>query len=152
MRGKSYGLVTFEFVRQHRIIGATMVNPALSCCGQSRFVCFVDWCTATFLQQVHRKVITNRQKRSNGRDFSANYGLGTMMRAPEMATGKMRKTMAVRGLAVVLLGGLVLGGCMQSTVEVASDANLTPRDRKLLAAATNKKPTIPEPSRRDIVA
>jgi hypothetical protein len=36
-----------------------MVNSTLSCCGQSRFVYFVDWCTATFLQQVHRKVITN---------------------------------------------------------------------------------------------
>jgi len=43
--------------------------------------------------------------------------------------------MAVKGLALVLLGGLVLGGCMQSTIEPASDANLTPRDRKLLAAA-----------------
>ena len=51
--------------------------------------------------------------------------------------------MAVRGLAVVLLGGLVLGGCMQSTVEVASDANLTPRDRKLLAAAPYEKAAIP---------
>src|SRR5207344_982008 len=40
-----------------RIIGAAMVNPALSCCGQSRFVCWPNWCTATFLQQVHRKVI-----------------------------------------------------------------------------------------------
>src|SRR6186713_2594102 len=75
-----------------------------------------------------------------------------MMRALEMATGKTRKTMAVRGLAVVLLGSLVLGGCMQSTVEVASDANLTPRDRKLLAAAPYEKATIPEPYKRHIVA
>ena len=44
--------------------------------------------------------------------------------------------MAVRGLLVVLFGaGVVLGGCMQSTIEPASEANLTPRDRKLLAAA-----------------
>ena len=56
-----------------------------------------------------------------------------------MATGKTRKTMAVRGLAVVLLGGLILGGCMQSTVEVASEANLTPRDRKSPAAAPYEK-------------
>ena len=41
------------------IIGVAMVNRALSCCGQSRFVCWPNWCTATFLQQVHRKVITN---------------------------------------------------------------------------------------------
>ena len=60
--------------------------------------------------------------------------------------------MAVRGLAVVLLGGLILGGCMQSTVEVASEANLTPRDRKLLAAAPYEKATIPEPYKRHIVA
>ena len=60
--------------------------------------------------------------------------------------------MAVRGLAVVLLGGLILGGCMQSTVEVASEANLTPRDRKLLAAAPYERATIPEPYKRHIVA
>jgi lipoprotein-anchoring transpeptidase ErfK/SrfK len=74
------------------------------------------------------------------------------MRAPEMATGKTRKTVAVRGLAVVLVGGLVLGGCMQSTIEVASDANLTPRDRKLLAAAPYEKVSIPEPYKRHIVS
>jgi lipoprotein-anchoring transpeptidase ErfK/SrfK len=60
--------------------------------------------------------------------------------------------MAVRGLAVVFLAGLVLGGCMQSTIEPASDANLTPRDRKLLAAAPYEKASIPEPYKRHIVA
>lgn len=61
--------------------------------------------------------------------------------------------MALRGLAVVLLGaGVVLGGCMQSTIEVASDANLTPRDKKLLAAAPYEKATIPESYKRHIVA
>ena len=59
--------------------------------------------------------------------------------------------MAVKGLALVLLGGLVLGGCMQSTIEPASDANLTPRDRKLLAAAPYEKASIPEPYKRHIV-
>lgn len=61
--------------------------------------------------------------------------------------------MAARGLsAVVLLGvGLVLGGCMQSTVEPASEANLTVRDKKLLAAAPYEKVNIPEPYKRHIV-
>src|SRR5215510_7014448 len=60
--------------------------------------------------------------------------------------------MAVRGLSVVLFGvAVVLGGCMQSTVEPASEANLTPRDRKLLAAAPYEKVAIPEPYKRHIV-
>jgi lipoprotein-anchoring transpeptidase ErfK/SrfK len=60
--------------------------------------------------------------------------------------------MAARGLAVVLVGvGLVLGGCMQTTLEPSSEANLTVRDKKLLAAAPYQKATIPEPYQRHIV-
>jgi lipoprotein-anchoring transpeptidase ErfK/SrfK len=60
--------------------------------------------------------------------------------------------MAVRGLSAVLFGvAVVLGGCMQSTVEPASEANLTPRDRKLLAAAPYEKAAIPETYKRHIV-
>jgi lipoprotein-anchoring transpeptidase ErfK/SrfK len=60
--------------------------------------------------------------------------------------------MAARGLLAVLLGaGLLLGGCMQSTMEPASEANLTVRDKKLLAAAPYEKATIPEPYKRHIV-
>ena len=60
--------------------------------------------------------------------------------------------MAVRGLLVVLFGaGVVLGGCMQSTIEPASEANLTPRDKMLLAAAPYAQATIPESYRRHIV-
>ncbi|HEY2755656.1 MAG TPA: L,D-transpeptidase [Pseudolabrys sp.] len=60
--------------------------------------------------------------------------------------------MAARGLWVVLVGvGLVLGGCMQSTMEPASEANLTVRDKKLLAAAPYEKVAIAEPYRRHIV-
>ncbi len=41
---------------------------------------------------------------------------------------------AKRGIALLALGlGVLLSGCMQQTIEPASDANLTPRDRKLLA-------------------
>ena len=60
--------------------------------------------------------------------------------------------MAIRGFLVVLFGaGLVLGGCMQSTIEPSSEANFTPRDKKLLAAAPYEKATIPEPYKRHIV-
>ena len=61
------------------------------------------------------------------------------------------KQMAVRGLLLVLSIGVMLGGCMQSTVQPASEANLTPRDKKLLAAAPYQNAAIPEPYRRPIV-
>src|ERR1044072_7978861 len=59
--------------------------------------------------------------------------------------------MAARGLAFLLLGVLA-GGCVQSTLEMSSDANLTPRDKKLLANAPYEKATIPEPYKRHIVS
>jgi len=40
---------------------------------------------------------------------------------------------------------------MQSTMEPASEANFTPRDKKLLAAAPYEKAAIPEPYKRHIV-
>jgi hypothetical protein len=43
----------------------------------------------------------------------------------------------------MLLTGLLLGGCMQGTLEQASDANFTPRDRKLLANAPYARASIP---------
>src|SRR5882757_5888460 len=53
------------------------------------------------------------------------------------AKARKSKAMAARfssvsGLAVLVLG-LFASGCVQSTLEVASDASLTPRDKKLLA-------------------
>ncbi len=61
--------------------------------------------------------------------------------------------MAVKGLIAILVGtGLLLGGCMQSTLEPSSEANFTARDKKLLASAPYEKATIPEPYRRHIVA
>src|SRR6266404_9821140 len=57
------------------------------------------------------------------------------------------------GLAWLLVGllGFVLGGCMQSTLQPASDASLTPRDRQLLAHPPYAQATIPESYRRHIV-
>jgi lipoprotein-anchoring transpeptidase ErfK/SrfK len=58
--------------------------------------------------------------------------------------------MAVRALALLLVG-LSLGGCMQATLDPASEANFTPRDKKLLAAAPYAQASIPETYRRHIV-
>jgi len=64
--------------------------------------------------------------------------------------GKERIMSARR--VVILLAGLMLGGCMQSTLEPASEATLKPRDKQMLANAPYAKPTIPEPYRRHIVS
>ncbi|MGE0038172.1 MAG: L,D-transpeptidase [Xanthobacteraceae bacterium] len=58
--------------------------------------------------------------------------------------------MALRAFAFLLIG-VLLGGCMQGTIEAASDANLTPRDRKLLANAPYAKANIPMAYQRTIV-
>jgi lipoprotein-anchoring transpeptidase ErfK/SrfK len=58
--------------------------------------------------------------------------------------------MAVRGIAFLLVG-LSLGGCMQATLEQASDANFSARDKKLLANAPYAKATIPTAYQRAIV-
>jgi lipoprotein-anchoring transpeptidase ErfK/SrfK len=58
--------------------------------------------------------------------------------------------MALRGVGL-LLAGMMLGGCMQATLEPASEANLNPRDKKLLADAPYAKATIPEHYQRHIV-
>ncbi len=61
--------------------------------------------------------------------------------------------MAARGLVVALCGlGLVLGGCMQSTLDPSSDASFTARDKKLLAAAPYAKAMLPETYQRHIVS
>jgi lipoprotein-anchoring transpeptidase ErfK/SrfK len=58
--------------------------------------------------------------------------------------------MRVTALAV-LMTGLLLGGCMQATLEPSSGAAMTARDKSLLANAPYQQATIPEPYRRHIV-
>jgi lipoprotein-anchoring transpeptidase ErfK/SrfK len=59
--------------------------------------------------------------------------------------------MAAKSVAFVL-AGLLLGGCMQTaTLEPASDSNLKPRDKQLLANAPYQQAQIPQPYRRHIV-
>jgi lipoprotein-anchoring transpeptidase ErfK/SrfK len=61
-----------------------------------------------------------------------------------------RGTMAARGLAVLFIG-LMLGGCMQSTLAPVAETELKPRDKKLLANAPYAQASIPEPYKRHIV-
>jgi len=58
--------------------------------------------------------------------------------------------MAVRGSLFVVIG-LLLGGCMQATLEPATDASFTARDKKLLANPPYAQATIPQPYQRHIV-
>ena len=58
--------------------------------------------------------------------------------------------MARRGI-VFILAGLLLGGCMQATIDPASDANLSPRDRRLLANAPYQRIVLPAAYQRSIV-
>jgi lipoprotein-anchoring transpeptidase ErfK/SrfK len=58
--------------------------------------------------------------------------------------------MAVRGIAFLLIG-LLLGGCMQTTIEPASEASFTARDKKLLANTPYEKVAIPIAYQRAIV-
>jgi lipoprotein-anchoring transpeptidase ErfK/SrfK len=57
------------------------------------------------------------------------------------------------GMALLFVGvvGSVLGGCMQATLSPTSNANLSSRDRQLLARAPYAQASIPETYRRHIV-
>ncbi len=58
--------------------------------------------------------------------------------------------MARPGILFILIG-LLLGGCMQATTGSAPDANLTPRDRTLLAYAPYDRVTLPVAYQRTVV-
>ncbi|MGE3150887.1 MAG: L,D-transpeptidase, partial [Pseudorhodoplanes sp.] len=55
-------------------------------------------------------------------------------------------------LAALLVVTVGLAGCMQSTIEPASEANLSARDKQLLANAPYAKAMIPDVYRRHIVS
>src|SRR5258707_5250793 len=52
---------------------------------------------------------------------------------------------------VILGAGLLLSGCIQTTLEPAPTASLKPRDKELLARAPYVQARIPEPFQRHIV-
>jgi lipoprotein-anchoring transpeptidase ErfK/SrfK len=62
--------------------------------------------------------------------------------------------MSIRRPTFILIAvlGVALGGCMQSTLEPASDANMKPRDKELLAHAPYAQASIPEQFQRHIVS
>ena len=55
------------------------------------------------------------------------------------------------GFALVLMGSLALGGCMQTTLAPSSDASMTARDRQLLAHPPYAQASIPEQYLRHVV-
>ena len=55
--------------------------------------------------------------------------------------------MALRGLAFLCLG-LLAGGCVQSTLEVASDANMPRATKNCSRMPPTRRNTIPEPYKR----
>ena len=60
--------------------------------------------------------------------------------------------MATRAATLIVVGlGFVVGGCMQGTLEPASEINLKPRDKQLLARAPYAQASIPEDYQRHIV-
>jgi lipoprotein-anchoring transpeptidase ErfK/SrfK len=62
--------------------------------------------------------------------------------------------MSIRRPTFILIAavGVALGGCMQSTLEPASDAAMKPRDKELLAHAPYAQASIPEQFQRHIVS
>jgi len=56
----------------------------------------------------------------------------------------------LRTIALMIVA-CALGGCMQQTLEPATDANWKPRDKQLLANVPYANASIPEPYRRHIV-
>ena len=67
-----------------------------------------------------------------------------------MGTMAMRQIMASWKFAFLGVG-LLLGGCLQTTLEPAPTAAMKPHDKELLARAPYAHVTIPEPFRRHIV-
>ena len=61
--------------------------------------------------------------------------------------------MAMRKTALLLigLGGMLLGGCVQSQYEPVPETSFKPRDKQLLANAPYSQPYIPDAYRRHIV-
>ena len=68
-----------------------------------------------------------------------------------MAGTAAKRRMMARWKFVLLGVGLLLGGCMQTTLEPSPTASMKPRDKELLAKAPYAQASIPEPFQRHIV-
>jgi len=104
---------------------------------------------ATFLQQFHNALHPWPRVAWKGRRLIvyqwSRQSVGVNGMAIRKGAGKIRLGLFALGM------GVLVSGCMQQTIEPASDANLTPRDRKLLANPPYAQATIPEPYLRHIV-
>jgi lipoprotein-anchoring transpeptidase ErfK/SrfK len=67
------------------------------------------------------------------------------------SAGKRNTGAAARRGALFLVTGLLLGGCMQATLDPSTEANFTPRDKKLLANAPYARASIPITYQRHVV-
>src|SRR6185503_18418164 len=90
------------------------------------------------------------QSAGSARSVSAISTRGESGSGPRAALNRGIGTMALRKCALILLG-LMLGGCMQATLEPSTDASFTPRDRRLLANPPYAQATIPQSYQRHIV-
>src|ERR1700736_2084651 len=59
--------------------------------------------------------------------------------------------MTMRTIAFLIMG-LMLGGCMQETLEPATQVSWKPRDKQLMSNLPYAKASIPEPYRRHVVS
>jgi lipoprotein-anchoring transpeptidase ErfK/SrfK len=80
------------------------------------------------------------------------FGLNKAGQGRAGPPGTNKEQAMAAGRAAILLVGLTVGGCMQSTLEPAAETSLKPRDKQLLANAPYAQATIPEPYRRHIVS
>src|SRR5262249_30538562 len=106
--------------------------------------------SAAFLPQFHSRIATCGP---TGWQIAGFCGYLSDSNGTGCGMGILGKA-AGRGAAAILVVGLgvALSGCMVSqTVGPSSDANLTPRDRKLLANPPYAQAQIPEPYLRHIV-
>jgi lipoprotein-anchoring transpeptidase ErfK/SrfK len=85
-------------------------------------------------------------------EWRRDFGLKESCRGRAGFLRKNDERTMTAGRVAILLVGLMLGGCMQSTLEPAAETNLKPRDKQLLANAPYARATIPEPYRRHIVS
>jgi lipoprotein-anchoring transpeptidase ErfK/SrfK len=78
-------------------------------------------------------------------------GEGLVMASWKSASSSLASWKSVSWKFAVLGVGLLLGGCIQTTLEPASNAAMTGRDKELLAHPPYAQAAIPEPFQRHIV-
>jgi len=160
MGGKSCAVVTFgpqSPVRQSDTAGG---KPTFNVCGlyclppeaagTKQAMHRLSRLSAAFLQHSSETVTGSDRKVWNIRGgFAMKFG-----RRPGLLRGTSEswasQVMTMRAI-VFLFVGLMLGGCMQETLEPATQASWKPRDKELMSNLPYAQATIPEPYRRHIV-